>query len=85
MTSFECKAKKFDCQFHEDSKDSDNCCESDCEICKYLNFLEWASCVVDYDIPSTISTNSLIEKYLKLETAAKKIRFIEEGLALNLY
>lgn len=36
----------------------------ECEVCTYLNFLEWAEQVAPRDIPSTIERNAAIEAHL---------------------
>lgn len=36
----------------------------ECDVCTYLNFLEWAGQVVPRDVPSTIERNIAIEAHL---------------------
>ena len=40
----------------------DGCGE--CDVCRYLNFLEWCGQVAPRDVPSTIERNVMIEAHL---------------------
>lgn len=41
----------------------DEGCE-ECDVCRYLNFLEWAGNTAPRDIPSSIQRDANIEAYL---------------------
>lgn len=41
----------------------DEGCE-ECDVCRYLNFLEWSGQVAPSDIPSTVARNEIIEAHL---------------------
>jgi hypothetical protein len=67
------KARWFDCDWNNDSG-VQNACEQ-CQICKYLNFLDYAQSVGKPE-GSVIEYNRKLDDYLELETLYDKQIFI---------
>lgn len=57
-------SKKFDCDYDNDSGCQNACTE--CIICKYTNFLEYAHSVAP--MGSTIEYDRILDRYIKLTT-----------------